>query len=431
MLSLLQPKIPTLFAAAGAALAAAAVGLFSLFPGARAVGLLLASVAGLSFWASRPGEGRWLRTPLDVPVFLLLFQMAISFWASAFPEKTWVAICQLGAGLIAYYAVVNWARSRDRLWWTVGALIACGLGLAIIAPFGVDWFRDRKTFLPTALYQYFPLLLSDSVHPNVMAGSLATLIPFPLALLLTLPTLWKRRFWLRGALLTATLLQLLILVLTKSRGGYLALGLGLWLTLWLSGCRRWAIGLTIAAALVIVWLVMRTPAEVGQAVNVAQDALDASTWSFRLDVWHTAIQIIGDSTFTGVGAGTFNEVAALHYGLYAPFNPGAHNLFLQAAVDLGILGLISFLAIQLSGLWIAFQNYRSLDPVREWALRAVAIGTLSSLTATLAHGLVDVHTWGSKGAFIPWMVIGLNIALHGLLLPRSQNPKGREETEDL
>jgi putative inorganic carbon (HCO3(-)) transporter len=417
----------------GGILAAAAVALFTLFPGAKFISLLLTLLAVALFVAGRhvagPVERRqhWSRTPLDAPILLLLLQIGVTFWATALPAKTWVAVCQLGAGLVAYYAIVNWTRDRTRLWWMVAALVLLGLGLALIAPFGVDWFRDRKTFLPPALYKFFPLLLPDSIHPNVMAGSLATLMPLPLALFLALPSTSRRRSWLRGALLASCVLQFLILVLTKSRGGYLALGVGLWLTLWLSGRRRWAIGLTLVAVLLVAWLVTRPPAEVGGQADPTQAALDASTWAFRQRVWQVAVQISGDFPFTGAGMGTFNDVAALLYGFYAPQNPQAHNLFLQVAVDLGVPGLIGFLAILLLALWAAFRAYRAFDLAQEWALRAIAIGGLAGVVATMTHGLVDSHTWGSKGAFIPWTVLGLVVALHTLAVSRFEGPPDPQE----
>ena len=426
-------RIPTLLAGGGAALAVSAVALFSFFPTARFVGLFLVALAGGLFWASRLGgkrlEGRlhWLRTPLDAPVFLMILQVAVSFWASALPEISWVAIGQLGAGLVAYYAIVNWSRDRDRLWWTVAAMIALGLGLALVAPFAVDWFRERKTFLPRALYQHLPLLLSDSIHPNVMAGSLATLIPLPVALSLTLPVMSKRQLWHRGALLMVCLIEISVFILTKSRGGYIALGVGLWLTLWLSGRRRWAIGLTLVAVLLVAWLVTRTPAEIGEDPNPTQAALDASTWAFRQWVWHAAIQMIGDFPFTGAGVGTFNDVGALLYGLYTPENPLAHNLFLQAAVDLGVLGLISYLAMLLLVLWAGVQAYRRFEATQDRMLRAVAIGGLSGVVATITDGLVSTGTWGSKGAFIPWTVMGLLVALYNLALPRSPDVTEQQE----
>jgi putative inorganic carbon (HCO3(-)) transporter len=347
-------------------------------------------------------------------------QIGVAYWASAIPEKTWVAVGQLGAGLVGYYAIVNWSRDRARLWWAVAALILLGLGLALIAPFAVDWFRDRKTFLPPALYGFFPLLFSDTIHPNVMAGSLATLMPLPLALSLGLPGVSRRQLWLRGGFLMICLFQFLILVLTRSRGGYIALAVGLWLTLWLSDRRRWAISLLLLVALLVVWLVSRPPVDTAAEFDPTRAALDASTWAFRQRVWHTALQLIGDFPFTGVGMGTFNDVAALLYGFYAPQNPQAHNLFFQVAVDLGLVGLISFFAILLLVLWTAFQAYRVFDSLQEQTLRAVAIGGLSGVVATMAHGIVDSHTWGSKGAFIPWTVMGLIVALHSLAHSRSQ-----------
>jgi putative inorganic carbon (HCO3(-)) transporter len=424
---------PTHYAVGGVVCAAAGVALLGLFPGARLVGLLLAVLAAVLFWISRRAAGLtqrraiWLRTPLDWPILLILLQVGISLWASALPDKSWVAISQLAAGLVAYYAIVNWSTDRSRLWWAVAAVIAAGLGLALIAPFGVDWFRERKTFLPAVLFEYFPLLLPDSIHPNVMAGSLATLMPLSLALSLALPSAPRRKLGLRITLLVVYLMGAAILILTKSRGGYIALGVGLWLTLWLSGRRRWAIGLALASALVVAGLLILAPADGAEELEPAQAALDASTWAFRQQVWRAGLQLVGDFPLTGVGIGTFNDVAATLYGFYAPDNPGAHNLFLQAAVDLGILGLVSYLAILLLALWAAFRAYRRFDTRDDGLLRAVAIGGFAGMMATIAHGLVDSHTWGSKGAFIPWAVIGLLVALYSLALSQRQGSKASQE----
>ncbi len=457
-MSLFSRRPVFLFEIGATVAAAMAVALFSLFPGARLVGLILVVLAGLLFGLSPGRRGRWLPTPLDWPVLLLLVQAGLGFWASAQPDKSWVTACQLGAGLVAYYALVNWSRDRVRLGWALAALLVMGVGLALMAPFAVDWFRNRKTFLPAELYRAFPLLLPDSIHPNVMAGALVTLMPLPLALFLgtdistpscareavgqnfspasrgrlrggLFPERW--RIVLRWALLAAALLQLAILILTKSRGGYLAAGVGLCLTLWLSRRRRWALALLLVGAVLAAVLLLQPAAGTVEGVDAldplgaTQEALDPSTWAFRQRVWGVALQLIADFPFTGVGLGTFNDVAALLYGFYAPQNPQAHNLFLQVGLDLGVLGLVGFLSIWSLALWAAFQAYRLLE--REPALRAVAVGALSGLVATLAHGLIDVHTWGSKGAFIPWTLIGLAVALLSLALRDSYSHNGGPE----
>jgi hypothetical protein len=414
--------IPTLFASGAVALALAAVALFNVFPDLKLLGLVLATLAGAFFFASRfgarskVGRALWLYTPLDFPILLLLIQIGVTSWATALPENTWIAVGQLAAGLVAYYVVVNWSRDGARLRWSVVALILLGLGLALVAPFAVDWFREQKTFLPSTVYRFFPLLLPDSIHPNVMAAALATLMPIPLALSINLPVVKRRHLWLRGALAVVYMIEALVLILTKSRGGYIALFIGLWVTLWLSDRRRWAIGLSIVAALLILWFALATPSDTGDGLDPAQAALDASTWAFRQRVWQTALEIIADFPFTGVGAGTFNDVAGLFYGFHSPSNPGTHNLFLHAGVDLGLVGLITYLASLLIVLWGGTQAYLSFDTSQERLLRAVTIGGLSGIVSTLANGLVNSHTWGSKGAFIPWMIMGLVIALYSLAL---------------
>jgi putative inorganic carbon (HCO3(-)) transporter len=419
-----RPSRATALDLGAGALAAAAVGVLSLFPGAKAVGGGLALLAGVLF-----GLAGWRRAPLAGPVALLLVQVGVSLWATARPDQTWIEICQLFSGLVACYAVFQWTRDVGRLWWAVAALIGAGLGLALVAPVGVDWVRQGG-FLPPSLYRFFPQLLSDSVHPNVMAGALVTLLPLSLALFLALPATSRRARWLRAGVGLAGLVQLGVLLLTQSRGGYLALGVGLVLVFWLSGRRRWAAGLVVVGALAVLWLVTRPPGETAGAVatgEAAQAALNASTWAFRQQVWGAALDVIRDFPFTGTGMGTFNDVAALLYGFYAPDNPRAHNLFLQVAVDLGLPGLIAFLAIWLLALGAAWQACRRFTAMRAPLPRAVATGGLAGLVATLAHGLVDVHTWGSKGAFVPWLMIGLMLALYVLALDRPA-VQGEEES---
>jgi len=418
-----RPSRSTALDLGAVVLAAAAVAVLSLLPGAKGVGGGLALLAGVLFSLSG-----WRRTPLVGPVALLLVQVGVTLWATARPDQTWADVCQLSGGLVACYAVFQWTRDEGRLWWAVAALLGLGLGLALVAPVGVEWVR-QKSFLPTALYNFFPQLLPDSVHPNVMAGALVTLLPLSLALGLTLPATSRRARGLRVEVALAGLAQLGILILTQSRGGYLALGVGLGLTLWLCGRRRWAVGLALLGALALLWLVSHPMVETrGEGASLvtgeaAEAALDASTWAFRQRVWGTALDVIRDFPFTGTGMGTFNDVAALLYGFYAPENPRAHNLFLQVAVDLGLPGLVAFLAIWLLALGAAWQAYRRFTLIGAPLPRAVAVGGLAGLVASLAHGLVDVHTWGSKGAFVPWLMIGLVLALHALAL---RHPAARD-----
>jgi putative inorganic carbon (HCO3(-)) transporter len=93
--------------------------------------------------------------------------------------------------------------------------------------------------------------------------------------------------------------------------------------------------------------------------------------------------------------------------------PHAHNLLLQVAFDLGLPGLTAFLALLGLVLWCAWDAARCYWQAGERALAALSWAGLASGTALLVHGVVDATTWVvSRGAFVPWAVMGVILALH-------------------
>ncbi|MFB0536211.1 MAG: hypothetical protein ACETWR_14640, partial [Anaerolineae bacterium] len=94
-------------------------------------------------------------------------------------------------------------------------------------------------------------------------------------------------------------------------------------------------------------------------------------------------------------------------------------LFLQVAVDLGLPGLVAYLALWLSCLVVAWRAYfvSRRRPVLsgvegERGLAALAAGLGCSLVVMGLHGLVDAVTWGTKPAVVAWAVMGMAMALY-------------------
>lgn len=355
------------------------------------------------------------RTPLDGPVLLLALMGGVSLWATAFPEITWSQVARLWSGLIGTYAVLWWANSRARLTWTAWSLIAAGVGMALLSFFTVRWSQTKLFLIPEALYARFPLLVSDPVHPNIMASAMVLLLPLPLTLFVSPRSeaiFLSRHRWLWRALLAiAVLLMGAVLLLTKSRGGYVAAAVGILTLLWLSRRRRLALALLLVCVIAGVWII-----SLSRSAETAPDLIDQSadpaTLAFRLNVWRVALWMLADFPFTGVGMGTFNDVAALLYPFYETQNPGTHNVYLQAGVDLGLPGLIAYLALLGLVVWIGWQAVRRFRETESLGLCAVAVGGLSGMMALLVHGLVDNTMWNTRAAFLPWLVIGVLAALH-------------------
>jgi len=142
--------------------------------------------------------------------------------------------------------------------------------------------------------------------------------------------------------------------------------------------------------------------------------------SMRQEIWSRALTMMADFPFTGIGLGCFERLMGMLYPLFlAPKGTvtHAHNLFLQVGVDLGLPGLAAFALL----LGLAFRSglraHRALAQERVDDLAALAAAGVASLAGICAHGMLDAAVWNNKGAFLPWVVMGLCVALGALHLP--------------
>jgi O-antigen ligase len=87
----------------------------------------------------------------------------------------------------------------------------------------------------------------------------------------------------------------------------------------------------------------------------------------------------------------------------------AHNEFLQAALDLGLPGLIAFLAVYIIAFWMLREIWRAApSPL---PTRMLALGLGGGLFAHVIYGLTDAVALGAKPGVLFWMLLGLITAL--------------------
>jgi putative inorganic carbon (HCO3(-)) transporter len=280
-----------------------------------------------------------------------------------------------------------------------------GLGLALIAPLSVEWRIEKLPFIPVELYQRFAVLISDSAHPNVMAGILLLLFPITMCGLLFT---WSELGWLERAFLGIGSVSMLgVLVLSQSRGAWIALGVVLIAIPVLRWRWGWALSLLVIGSAVSLVNLLGT-AKVVRAITVH------STIGGRFKIWQRTIYMIQDFPFTGIGMGSFLETLDNFYPFYPPATESifhAHNLFLQIASDLGIPGLIAWLAILMGIVWLSWQLYRQGYMRDQKTALGLGAGLLCSQLALAAHGFVDAVTWGMvRPAPIVWAIWGMVVA---------------------
>lgn len=364
------------------------------------------------------------RTPLDWSIALLLLWLPVNLWASADRTTSWIAAGYFLFGLTLYTALVNWPSAQRKPQLAAWLLLLIGGGLAIASPPLTAW-KPRFRLFDLPLYnrlQSLPIDLGETIHANILAGALVIVLPIFVSLAIkkrgTQINADKRR-WTQVALRLLFCVMALVvggvIMLTQSRGGYLALAVALPLVFVL----RWPRLLYGVPVLVVVAMLAINRAGLGVVLDQLSSDGTLGGWAGRIDIWTQSLNALHDFVFTGIGIGTFTLVLPLLYPLRVSIEgyPHAHNLFLQIGVDLGLPGLIAYLALLINlfvMLWGALRSTRSPSPTDgdaslHWAL---AVGALGGLVAMLIHGLLDAATWGNKLAFIPWVLFALITLIH-------------------
>ena len=160
---------------------------------------------------------------------------------------------------------------------------------------------------------------------------------FALALVMNIPLLWYLRTqennkWLDRACLAAIFLTMVTVMLTHSRGGFLAMSLTILWILYRSG-RILQAGMS-GLAMVGMFFAFAPAHVIERVLSIGAGRTDSSVAS-RLDSWALAVRMFADNPMWGVGLRNFVDNAD-RYGKVeagATFVHVAHNSFLQIAAE--------------------------------------------------------------------------------------------------
>ncbi len=407
---------------------------FAMFPSpTRVVALAVIPV----LWGIRKiGYGRFLpQTPLTLSFILLFLTIILSLYATFDLPFSLGKIAGLTYGIALYFAVVaatnvSWRR------FIVGLLLYFGAGTVLAGVSLLTMHQSRKLPLLRDVVARIPSTILDipsvenSVNTNQAAGMLLWLAPLSIVVAWGL---WQYFAQLRQQirLFSATLLLLIatavslfliaVLILTQSRGALLGFVIAL-LFMIVIALRQWkGVLLSIIAVTVIVTALLIRGADsvpvsdfLFEQVGV-EDGDVLNELDGRLEIWSRAIYGIQDFPFTGMGMNNFRRVVHILYPLFliAPDTDiaHAHNHLLQTALDLGLPGLIAYLAIWLGTVVMLWQTWQNAT---NDVSKILVVGFAASLLAYFVYGMIDTLALGAKPGFIFWMMLGLITALHQL-----------------
>jgi O-antigen ligase len=340
-------------------------------------------------WSARSNFQAFFRAQRLLCLLLVMFALwatiTLSWSATSEPDRELKRILYIAIFILFFpvLAVVGKERVVRLLQWS-------GAGMAVAA---------LVSILRFFVYQHNPWIarlegIGELSHPILGAyvigvGAVWTLLLPPQKKIL-------QAFWLLGLLFS-----LAFVVMSQSRGAVLALFLTVnVLPIWWRDPRAW----TVSAAAIVVGII---------GFWLLEPLMVARGSSYRPEIFASAVTMIGDHPWTGLGLGSDYKVLASGMRF-----DHSHNLFTHVAIELGLPGMLLWAAVWLTVLWECWR-------ARDTALGRCLMGIW--VFSTLAMQFDAASLTGTPRAewFISWLPIGLASVLVWARDPRPAVVKSR------
>lgn len=305
----------------------------------------LALVAAISGIAAHALDRFLARRPISIVTREIVLAACLAAWAvlgvpfSYWPGGSLSLLLDLFIkSLAVFWLIANLVGTPARFRAVALTLVFASVPLASVA---ITNFLSGD-IAPGGDYQSFKRISGYNApltqNPNDLALTLNLILPFSVALLIRA----------RGALARAFLLGIVVLgaaavVLTFSRAGFLTLATMLALYLWKlsrSTRRAWAVAVVLLALVALPLLPGSYLDHMGTITDMRSDQTGSAQarWGGMVAATGLALQ----HPFLGVGAGM--NILALNEA-QGPSWKEVHNVYLEYAADLGLPGLVLFLAL--------------------------------------------------------------------------------------
>lgn len=299
---------------------------------------------------------------------------------------------------------INTVDSKKQLLRLVRLLVLAG---AVVSLYGLYQFIFRTGYQSDAWVDSNMFagisfrVVSTFSNPNMLGQYLVLMIPLGGACLINdFKTPKLRWLW-----LVCCGLMCMCMVLTFSRGGWLALLVAALAFLVLINPR-----LLILAPFALVALYFVLPDTIIQRFTSIGDLSDHST-SYRVSIWLGSLRMLADYWLCGVGPGpdAFNTVYPV-YSYDEIVTPHSHNLLLQITSDAGICALVLFCVI----LWVYFR--RLAAAIHTTACRTgklLQIAFLSGTAGFMVQAMTDYSFYNYRVMFLFWVYLALGMLAAG------------------
>lgn len=359
------------------------------------------------------------RVGIELPALVFLAWALISFLFTGMQPNVLATWVRYAAYILLVYAAAAVAadplRRRLMLWiFALAGSVTVFHGFwQYRHPTGAIGMTGLDATVATRVFSTFD-------NPNFFAEFLVLLFAATLALV------FLERGWLRYPAAVLLLAQAMALLLTYTRGSWLALAFGLFVGIMMIDSRMiWPFALGGAA------LIPFVPGALSRVLSIFDLG---GTTAYRLTLWKVAGVAISERPVFGVGLGRFYD-AFTHTVLNHPelnvgvLIYGAHQSYFQIAAEVGVIGAVAFA-------WMVFEacrmgGYYTVRMGDDTRLRLVNSALTAGLIALAINALSSNAFQHPRGAVFFFVLAGIQAGIGAQYFDRpaetrelSVNPAG-------
>lgn len=262
---------------------------------------------------------------------------ALSALSSPYPEVAQVRIAQLAITTLIAWVLSQQGRPRDFHRFFAGYVVL----IALAAPVGIVY----SEVAPIVAGRYTWL----AVHPVNAANMLGAAFVIAVAAA-TDPRVLGGRMR-RGVAVVCAIEIGAFLLATKTRSAVGAALAAALICVWFIRPRGARVGVVVSAVLGAGLIAATAPSTIVDYVERGEGVEQLESLNSRTNVWDAALELVKESPLTGRGYAAARGVFLDRFGL-----GGAHNAFIEVAVNSGLIGLaalVALLGLAAVGLWRA------------------------------------------------------------------------------
>ena len=353
------------------------------------------------------------KTPLDGALGLLMLAVMVTCYTVPDVTLSLGKIAGVLFGVLLFYAAAALLRTERSIWLGLQGLMLTAVALALVGVVDMDLYPEFQfghAILATVTIPKHHWNLPGAeagVNPNALAGALLLAAPVVLLSLVTwrsseAPIAHGGVKWLAAAAVAGGALVLLGTVfLSQSYSAWIALPLSMWLVGFNAKWKIWTFIGVLAVSLAVYSIgplreAIASPTRASSGITVKLEG--------RYGFWRAGIDAARAHPLFGVGLNRLRLDPSVGYA-----NAHAHNQFITTGAELGVLGLVAYVAALLGAAWMSWDAAR--HATIRW-MRTAIKGLFAGQLGFLVFGLGDAVPLGAKLGILFWMSLALIAAVH-------------------